>query len=422
MNSKCITIFAAGSRGDIQPCVVLGKELQRAGYQVLLAAPQNFSNFIRGHGLCHFPLRGDVQQIMDSETGRRFMGESGSNPISQIRAMRAMLGPVALKMADDALEACREADLLISLAIFAPLAKTIAEIKQIPVIHIEPTPVLPTISFPAPGWPVQRNLGRLHNRLSGFAMLQVIWQWYRPFVNSFRNRFGLPPFTAADFYQILKTNPLLGAYSQHVIPRPNDWPESVTITGYWFLDDSDGWHPQQSLQAFLEDGDPPVYIGFGSMSGKDPERQADIVLKALAESGQRGILLTGWGGLRARTVPEEVFVLDTAPHSWLFSRMAVVVHHGGAGTTAEGLRAGVPSLILPFTVDQPFWGRRVQSLGVGSAPIPQRQLTSAKLAQAIHESVADSEIKLRAARLGEAIRSENGVGVAVGVIQAYLGD
>jgi UDP:flavonoid glycosyltransferase YjiC (YdhE family) len=240
-----ITIFAAGSRGDVQPCVMLGKALQQAGFNVLLAAPENFAGFVQGYELRFHSLRGDVQQIMASETGRKFMEDGGANPLKQVGAMRKMLGPVALQMAEDAFEACRDADALISLAIFATFAKTIAEVLHIPLINVEPTPMLPTRAFPAPGWPIQRNLGGLSNRLSGFLVLQIIWQWYRPFVNSFRQRFGLPPYTPASFYRILKTTPLLGAYSPKIIPHPSDWSETVALFGNGIY--KAGFIPRQCL-------------------------------------------------------------------------------------------------------------------------------------------------------------------------------
>lgn len=416
-----ITIFTAGSRGDVQPCVILGRGLRQAGFKVLLVAPENFSGFVKEHDLEFFPLRGDVQQIMASETGRRFMERGSANLLQSIRAMRTMLGPVAIQMAEDAYEACRDADALVSLAIFTALTKSIAELRGIPLINVEPTPLLPTRAFPAPGWPVQANLSGLSNRLSGVAMLQVIWQWYGPFINDFRQRFGLPSFRGSSFYHILKTTPLLGAYSPIVVPHPPDWPDSVHITGYWFPDSEKEWRPARELQAFLDAGKPPVYVGFGSMSGRHPENLAKIVLEALAKSDQRGLLLTGWGGLRAMPVPERVFIIDAAPHSWLFPRVAAVVHHGGAGTTAEGLRAGVPSVILPFMMDQPFWGRRVSILGVGPEPIPMKKLTSDKLAHAIQTTILEPEVRQAAACLGETIRAEDGVGNAVGVIRDYLG-
>jgi UDP:flavonoid glycosyltransferase YjiC (YdhE family) len=419
---KRITIFAAGSRGDIQPCVALGRGLQYAGFQVRLAVPENFTPFVREHGLDVHALRGDVQQLMASDTGRQLMERGSSNPVASIRAMRTLLGPVAMQMAEDAFAACHDADALIALGVFATFARTIAEARRIPLVLVEPTPLLPTSAFPAPGWPIQRNLGAWHNRLSGIAMLQVIWQWYRPFVNAVRRHHHLPPYTSGDFHQILKDTPLLGAYSPAVIRYPCDWPTSVHITGYWFADAQMAWQPSSELEAFLAQGAPPVYVGFGSMAGRHPEQLATVVLDALARSGQRGVLLSGWGGLRAMAVPDTVFVLDAAPHSWLFPRMAAVVHHGGAGTTAEGLRPGKPTVIVPFMVDQPFWGQRVHTLGVGPAPIPQRKLRAEALADAITRAVTDLGIAQRAAALGARLRAEDGVNSAVAIVQQYLKD
>ncbi len=416
-----ITIFGAGSQGDIQPCIRLGKGLQGAGLQVLLAAPQNFAGSIQAEGLPFHPLHGDVQQIMASETGQEFMDRGDTNPIRSILAMRKMLGPIAIQMAEDALEACRGADALITLAVFAPFGRTIAEIRGIPLLLLEPTPVLPTGDFPAPGFPIQKNMGRLLNRFSGFAMLEVIWQWYRPFVNEFRGRFGLRRSSGSDFHHILVSTPLLGAYSPTVIPHPRDWSDNVHITGYWFQDNPQEWHPSVELETFLEKGEAPVYVGFGSMAGRNPEHFARIVIEALEGSGERGVIATGWGGMNVMKVPKNVFVLDSAPHGWLFPRMSAVVHHGGAGTTAEGLRAGKPTVIVPFIVDQLFWGKRVQALGAGSKPIPAKGLTADKLAEAIQRAVSDAEIRRRAESIGKVIRSEDGVGNAVKIVKGYLG-
>jgi sterol 3beta-glucosyltransferase len=214
---------------------------------------------------------------------------------------------------------------------------------------------------------------------------------------------------------------MLSAYSPNIIPHSADWPDSVHVTGYFFLDTQADWQPSSELKAFLEAGDPPVYIGFGSMAGRNPEQLARLILEALAKSGQRGLLLTGWGGMRTELVPDNVFVVDSAPHSWLFPRMAAVVHHGGAGTTAEGLRAGVPTVIVPFVFDQPFWGARVKALGLGPDPIPQKNLTADRLAYAIRIAVTDSGMKQRANSYGVAIRAENGIGNAVKIIKRYFG-
>ncbi len=416
-----ITIFAAGSRGDIQPCIALGSGLQQAGYRVCLAAPEDFADLIQQHGVSYHLLRGDIQQRMASDTGRRLMERGGANPITTIRAMRTLIGPVVKTMAEDAYAACQQADALICLGVFSPFGHAIAEALHIPMLQIEPTPLLPTRAFPAPSWPIQRNLGGVHNYLSGLAMLQAIWLWYRPFVHDFRKRLGLPTMSAAACYRALRTTPMLSAYSPSIISHPADWPASVHITGYLFLDQQ-SWQPSAELRAFLDAGDPPVAIGFGSMAGRNPEQLAQLAIEALARSGQRGVLLTGWGGLRTEAVPNTVFVLDSAPHSWLFPRMAAVVHHGGAGTTAEGLRAGVPSVIVPFAFDQSFWGARISALGLGPAPLPKKHLTAERLAAAISRAISDSAMQQRAKAYGIAIRAEHGLSNAVNVVTRSFGD
>ncbi len=416
-----ITIFAAGSRGDIQPCIALARGLQQAGYTISLAAPENFAELARNYQVGFRPLRGDVQQIMASDTGRKFMETGGGNPLRSIRAIRQMIAPVVRIMAHDAYEACLDAEGLICLGVFNAFGQSIAEALHIPVIHIEPTPLLPTRAFPAPSWPIQKNIGGMHNYVSGLAMYNVVSMWYRPFVNDFRKRLGLPARSAAGFYRALRATPMLSAYSAGVIPHPPDWPDSVHVTGYFFLESDPAWEPPPELLAFLDAGEPPVYVGFGSMSGRNPEKLAGIILEALNICGRRGLLLTGWGGLRTESARDNVFVLDSAPHDRLFPRMAAVVHHGGAGTTAEGLRAGVPTVIVPFIFDQSFWGARVQALGLGPEPISQKKLTARRLADAITTAVTDAGMNQKARACGEIIRAENGVSNAVRIIRVYFG-
>jgi sterol 3beta-glucosyltransferase len=416
-----ITVFGAGSRGDIQPCVALSRALQAAGYSVCLAAPADFAEFIQAHGVVCRRLRGDVQKIMAGETGRRFMETGRANPLRSIQAMRTMLAPVIGQMLEDLYAACRETEALICLGVFGAFGAALAEALRLPLMCVEPTPLLPTRAFPAAGWPIQANLGGLHNRLSGVAMLNVIWQWYRPFVNDFRRRLGLRACGAARFVRDLRATPMLGAYSPSVIPPPADWPRTAHVAGYFWLDAPGGWQPPNDLQAFIEAGPPPVYAGFGSMAGRDPERVGALVLEALSQSGQRGVLATGWGGLSTGQPSPNVFILDAAPHAWLFPRMAAVVHHGGAGTTAEALRAGVPAVIVPFIVDQPFWGARVKALGAGPAPIPIARLTVGRLAEAIQRTVSDPGLQQRSQQLGRAIRAEDGLGCAVKQVRQILG-
>jgi sterol 3beta-glucosyltransferase len=214
--------------------------------------------------------------------------------------------------------------------------------------------------------------------------------------------------------------PVLLAFSRHVLPPPPDWPESVRVTGYWFLNEGQSWHPPPGLLEFLSAGPPPVMVGFGSMAGRNPARTTRIVLDALMQSGQRGLIVTGWGGLGISNPPAGVHAIEFAPYDWLLPRVAAVVHHGGAGTTAAGLHAGKPTVICPFVSDQPFWGKRVTALGVGPPPIPQRKLTAPKLARAIQQAVSDTAMRQRAAELGAQIRAEDGIASAVDFIETHI--
>jgi UDP:flavonoid glycosyltransferase YjiC (YdhE family) len=211
--------------------------------------------------------------------------------------------------------------------------------------------------------------------------------------------------------------PWLYGFSAHVLPRPADWDQDQHITGYWFLDPPPGWAPDTDLQRFLDSGPPPVYVGFGSMSHVGRNRQTGLALRALALSGQRGVLLTNGDSPARQAVPPSVYCVADVPHAWLFPRLAAMVHHGGAGTTGAGLRAGVPAIVTPFAADQPAWAERVARLGVGLRLPGIRQLTAEKLGEAIHQAVTDSELRARAATLGEKIRCEDGVVRAVEIIE-----
>ena len=168
---------------------------------------------------------------------------------------------------------------------------------------------------------------------------------------------------------------------------------------------------------FLDAGPPPVYVGFGSMAGRDPAGLARTVVGGLRAAGVRGVLATGWGGLAGVEPSNDLFVTEGASHEALFPRCAAVVHHGGGGTTAAGLRAGRPSVLVPFFGDQPFWGRRVAALGVGPAPIPKKDLTAARLAAAVTVATTSASVRRKAEALGEAIRAEDGLGRAVRFIE-----
>jgi sterol 3beta-glucosyltransferase len=234
---------------------------------------------------------------------------------------------------------------------------------------------------------------------------------------------GLPPYSLAGPLRHLREHGLLRlyAYSPHVAPRPSDWPAHHQVTGYWFLPPPVGWQPPEELRAFLAAGPPPVYIGFGSMLMREAQKTTARVTEALNRTGQRAIFAAGWGALdEAVHQSEQVFFVKDVPHHWLFPQMSAIVHHGGAGTTGAALRSGIPSIVVPFGFDQPFWGQRVAALGVGPRPLPHARLTADGLAGAIERALHDTHMRERAAQLGGQIQREQGAAQAIDHIHRAL--
>jgi UDP:flavonoid glycosyltransferase YjiC (YdhE family) len=411
-----IAIIAPGSRGDVEPYIALGKGLARAGHPVRLVTHADFATLVTSHGLEFCPIEGRVQDIAQ---GMGALLERG-NFLAILSQMSKDARSAALVSARAGLAACRDADLVLAGigGLFVGLA--LVEKLRLPLVQAYYIPFTPTAAYPSflaprqPAW-----LGSRLNRASYALARQMIWQAFRSADGLARRQvLDLPaaPFWGPFGAGAVRGMPVIYGYSPAVIPSPPDWGQDVHVTGYWFLDPAEDWTPPPALAEFLEAGAPPIYIGFGSMSSSNPAETADLVLQALARTEHRAVVLAGWGGLQVAELPDSVLVLDTAPFAWLFPRMAAVVHHGGAGTTAAGLRAGVPSVVVPFFGDQPFWGQRVADLGAGPAPIPRKRLTADRLAGAIRQAVTDPAMRRRAAELGRSIRAEDGIARAVAVI------
>ena len=220
---------------------------------------------------------------------------------------------------------------------------------------------------------------------------------------------------------IAQRTPVIYGFSKHLLPRPADYGPAIEITGFWFLGQQKTWQPSVELQNFVADGEAPIYIGFGSMSDRSPEQLTRIAVEALMRSGRRGILAAGWEGMRGQPLSRNILMIDGAPHDWLFDHVAMVVHHGGVGTVAAALRAGVAQIVTPFSADQPLWAEMVYRRGVGPAPIARQRLTAERLAQSITATHADRQLHANARHLASAVRAEDGVGRAVGVINRILG-
>ena len=420
-----IVIIASGSRGDVQPYIALSKGLSEAGHEIRFVSHENYADLIAKNGIDFFSIPGNVQNVAQSEELTSLLAKGKFLAMMKIMGEEAQKN--ALNLARVSQTASKNADLIIGGFGGLFIGIGIGEKFDIPVIPAYLVPFTPTKAFPSVLTPwMPKMIGPLVNKLSHRISRQVMWQSLRKADTSARKKvLGIDPAPFFGPYDAspVERMPTIYGYSIHVIPRPWDWPENVKIPGYWFLEPEVGWQPPIELVEFLESGQKPIYIGFGSMTSRDPKRITQLILDAVIKSNQRAILQSGWGGLQAEDLPESVMMVGSIPHSWLFPKMSAIVHHGGAGTTAAGLRAGVPNLVIPFFGDQPFWGQRLSELGVGPDPISIKKLSANSLSSSIEIMISDPDMASRARSLGEKIRDEKGVDNAVKIIErAFLND
>jgi UDP:flavonoid glycosyltransferase YjiC (YdhE family) len=418
-----IRIVTIGSQGDVRPYVAFGVGLRRAGHDVRILAHAGFEELVRSRGLDFAPVAGDPRELaVEENRDLRNLHEAGRNPFRWWHTFNKVDAPFMRQRLRDCWEGCRDAEVIVVSMLPYLFGYAIAKKLGIPLVRAFYSPVSPTRSAPVDALPPWLQLGQRFNLATYHVQRQVLWEIARPWVaEACREVLGIQslprrePFSDLDRRQQL----LLYAYSEAVAPRPQDWGDWIEVTGYWFLDRASGWTPPPALTAFLEDGAPPVCVGFGSMTYDRPEILR-IVSDALNKTGQRAVLLAGWGGLRPPELPRHMFTIDWAPLNWLFPRMSAVVHHGGAGTTSEGLRAGVPTVVVPFFYDQFFWARRVFAAGAGPEPIPRTKLSADTLARSIRIAASDQEIRRRVTAISRRIQAEDGVARAVVAFERHL--
>jgi sterol 3beta-glucosyltransferase len=403
-----ITILALGSRGDALPYAALGGGLKAAGHRVRFITFESFASIAAAHELEFHPIPGDAQQLVAS---------GGADMLGLVLSFSSLAKRYAQSLSDPRLG---ETDLILNQLPAALFGFDLAEKYGIPMMQASVIPLARTHVFPLMGFPRLSLPGC--NKLTYRIGEQMAWQMFRPVINNWRKyTLGLRPHPIQGYFDQLGTRkfPILNGFSGHIVPRPADWNEHIHVTGYWFPNEA-GWQPPKDLLSFLDAGSPPIFIGFGSMPVKDPQKATEIALEALRQSGQRGILNTGWGGLGSRSLPDSVFQIDYTPYGWLLPRMAMSVHHGGSGTTAFSLRSGKPSCVIPFVFDQFYWGERIARLGVGPQPIPYQKLTVERLRDAIQAGVHDSAIRENAASLGQKLRAEQGIQNAINIVEQVL--
>jgi sterol 3beta-glucosyltransferase len=413
-----ITMLTTGTRGDTQPFMALGLELKKKGYRVRIAASEAYQDFIESYGFEYAMLRGDVSKIIES--GAADDAINADNPLKFFSSLKneKMMG-MMVNIQKDLHKACKGAGAIVyhpgaAIGYFA------AKEMNIPSILASPFPMTPTKDYPALIFYDRPRFGKIYNKLTHHIFEWGFWKVVSgPLKKYWVQQYGEGPndFSCPYPKQRTAANPTIISSSPTVFSVSKDWPEHVHSYGNWFMDSDHSYQPEEKLERFLKAGEPPVYIGFGSVGDKKNAGETTaLVIKALKLAGKRGIINTGGSGMnQTEEIAEDILFVKDIPHEWLFPKMSAVVHHGGAGTTAEGLRAGVPSIIVPYGNDQFAWGRKIHELGAGAKAIPRKELTAEKLSAAISYTQVN-EIQSKAQEIGKQIRAEKGAEKAAQVI------
>lgn len=416
-----IAMLVVGTRGDVQPFLAVARRLQEFGHQVRLATHTNFSAFVKSAGVNFYPLGGDPRVLAGYMARNKGLIPSSPGEISiQRKQLKAII--------ESLLPACIEADIetgepFRAQAIIAnPPAyghAHVAEALGVPLHIFFTMPWTPTYAFPHPLARVPQSAGYW---LSYIVVDLLVWWSIRGYINDFRRRkLKLDPIAYFSLYSgSIAHLPTAYMWSPQLVPKPSDWGPQVDVVGYCFLNGGLKYQPPTKFARWIQEGPPPIYIGFGSMPLEDPKKTTAIIVEALKITEQRGIIGRGWGDLGTLPeIPDSIFALEDCPHDWLFPQCLAVVHHGGAGTTATGLRAGCPTTIVPFFGDQFFWGDRIHEKGLGVAPIPISDLNVEALSDAIR-FMLQPEVKSRAMEVAKLIENEDGVAAAVDAFHRHL--
>jgi sterol 3beta-glucosyltransferase len=405
-----IAIVCNDTRGGVQPYVALALGLREAGHRVQAVAPADLAPMFGARGFPVQPLSGDVRSAIGRSGG---VAERGA--LASMMFAARQLPAVMDTWTAETLAGCEGADVITGGIGGMAVGRSVAEKLGAPFVETHLQPVGAAIdAYPGvlmaglPPW-----LGPWGRRASHHLSEGALWASLAgPMQRSRRRVLGLAGRPAGGGRSVLY------GISRHVVPIPSGPDRTRHATGYWSLPTPADWAPTPELAAFVEADGPVVTIGFGSMTNRDPSAITEMVQGAVRDAGVRAVLVSGWGGLSSVAVGDHLLGVESVPHDWLFARMHAIVHHGGAGTTGAALRAGVPSVVVPFTMDQPFWAARVAALGVGPAPIPRRRLTRERLAGALRTALTDAPMRDRAARLGALLHAEDGVATAVGHFDA----
>ncbi|KAJ5597984.1 hypothetical protein N7537_008068 [Penicillium hordei] len=415
-----IVIQVVGSRGDVQPFIALGTELQRYGHRVRLATHDMFGNFVRDSGLEFYPIGGNPAELMAYMVKNPGLIPSMRSLVAgEIQKKRDMVEEMLGKFWDSCLQkdpVTREPFVADAIIANPPSFAHIhcAQALGVPVHLMFTMPWSSTTAFPHPLanlTNVRGDVG-IANYISYDVVEWMTWQGLGDIINKWRKSIDLEEVAMFDGPMLTRALniPFTYCWSPALVPKPADWPSHIDVCGFFFRDTPE-FLPPSDLVRFLDAGPPPVYIGFGSIVLENPDKIVNTILDAVRATGIRAIISKGWSDL-AGSASEDVYWIGECPHEWLFQHVSAVVHHGGAGTTACGLKNGKPTIIVPFFGDQPFWGEMVAKAGAGPRPIPHTEMTADLLAEGIRYCLSNEAVAA-AASLAANMESERGVRAAV---------
>ena len=419
-------IMTLGTRGDVQPFVALARALVAAGHEAVLCAPHRYTDFVTSHGVRFAGVDDGPMRQLDSpaEAGRVIQGGVRAR-LRQVQTMPHMFDQLLIdcwQVANHGAGAGADVIVHNGQILAGP---HVAEALKVPAILALPIPLyVPTRAFPWAGqalptwWPARLNRATYGGmKMPAVVFGRVIDRWRTDSLQLPRRRGRHDPTLNPDGTPAA----VLHAYSPAVLPRPDDWPTTAAVTGYWFLDTNTPL--PDDVETFLAAGPAPIFAGFGSMTGVDPAQTATAVVEAAALAETRLVLGAGWGGLDADAATAaaaktgvDLCLVDNVDYRRLFPRVSTVIHHGGAGTTGAAFAAGRPQVVCPFVADQPFWARLAHQRGVAPRPLPQRSLTSEALAARVAQT-QQASVRATAGALGDRIAAEDGLGSAVAAIE-----
>ncbi|KXJ90428.1 putative UDP-glucose,sterol transferase [Microdochium bolleyi] len=445
-----IAIHIVGSRGDVQPFIPIAQLLSSPPYnhRVRICTHPVFKDFVESKGIEFFSIGGDPEALMAymvknpgllpsmesfkaGEVGKRRkeMAEILEGTWrSCIEPRRPAGGVVPGGRRPTASDITASDDLFVADAIIAnpPSMGHIhcAEKLGIPLHMVFTMPWSPTRAFHHPLASMQygQSEAGVANFMSFIVMELLTWQGLGDIINKFRAiTLKLDPISPLWGNQLLTRLrvPYTYLWSESLIPKPEDWGTNINVAGFAFMKSPSSYTPPPDLAQFLASGPPPIYIGFGSIVVDDPEALTQMIFQAVEKAGVRAIVSRGWGKIGGDDIPDSIYMVGDCPHDWLFERVSCVVHHGGAGTTAAGIAAGCPTVVVPFFGDQPFWGQMIANAGAGPPPAPFKTLTADILAEKI-EFALRPEAQEAARRVAENVAREDGAQTAVKDIQDRL--